>query len=110
MPEFQPLGDFTRNIGYPSFAANGGDVEFDRSPNSGAGRNFEGGRTFGLAGLADPASPGIDSLQVDPILPDPRYSLRSPWNGAADAWKGPQYDDGPEFGPDFDPVIGVEVI
>lgn len=100
--EFQPLGDFTMNIGYDSYAANGGNVEVDRSRNAGGGTNFGEGRTFGLAGLPDPSSPGVPG-QVEPILPDPNYSLAFPYDGGANAWKGAQYKEGPEFGPEDSP-------
>lgn len=99
--ERQPLGDGTVHVGGPLFVANAGTVEEGSPANHGLGTMTDGDRAWALRGAGPqqtwrgdmanyPASPGVGSLQVDPILPDINYSATFPENGGNDAWKGEQ--------------------
>lgn len=81
-----PLGDMV-NIGGPEFSANAGRVEFDNSPNSGVGETSH--RNPASDPIAFPPSPGVDSLQVNPIIYDVQYGTDFP-NNTPNRWKGIQ--------------------
>lgn len=83
----QPLGGDTVHIGGPLFVANGGAIEEGGPAQGPVGVHSEGARAWGATYDRDPGSPGVGSLQVDPINPEIFYDATfSPEREAR--WRG----------------------
>ncbi len=73
--ERTPLGDFTVHIG-AGFCANAGRVEFDPMPNSGVGEMSH--RNPAADPIPFPPTPGVDTIQVHPIMKQPEFFTGHP--------------------------------
>ena len=83
--ERTPLGDDTVHIG-AGFAANAGRVEFDPLPNSGVGETSH--RNPATDPIPFPPTPGVDTIQVHPIMKQPDFWAVHSGSSAFGANKG----------------------
>ena len=89
MPDRQPLGDSTVHIAGDLFVANGGVVDYGGPAQGSVGIHAEGNRSWGATYDRDPPTPGVGTLQVDPLVPEINYSAIFSEEGSA-RWKGDQ--------------------
>jgi len=88
----QPLGDNVVHVGGPDLVANAGAVEFGGPAQGPVGTTTMGAGDWASDPIPFPGSPGVDSIQVHPIIYSPEESAIWPRNDP-DHWKGEEASD-----------------